>query len=395
MAARRPKGAGTLTQRSDGLWIGRVDAGWTPQGTRRRMTVSSRSKAECQRKLRDLIRKVNAGEVAATASTRITVKAWSDTWLTMHAAKVRPTTYTTDAGAIRKWIIPTIGHRRLADLTPADVRALRAAIMDGGRSSTTALHATKLLNKMLKDAAVEGHSIPERVRLAPKPAKAANDRGAMPLDQLIAVLAVIAQRPNVARWLLAIIGAVRQGEALGLTRDRVHLGDDPHVVISRQLQRLKPGHATPDGWDAQHLVGRAYLTPTKTASGSRVIPLVPLVADAFAAAIAAWEPNKWGLLFVGEDGLPRKSAHDRAEWREIQAEAGVKHPSGRPWLVHECRHTALTLLLAAGTDRRVIEAIAGQAKLVESYIHVDQSLARSALVGLTAQIMPGDGGTLS
>ncbi|MCB1240271.1 MAG: hypothetical protein KDB30_11430 [Tetrasphaera sp.] len=57
----------------------------------------------------------------------------------MHATRVRPTTYTTDSGAIRKWIVPTLGHRRLADLTPADTRALRKAITAAGRSTTTAL----------------------------------------------------------------------------------------------------------------------------------------------------------------------------------------------------------------------------------------------------------------
>ena len=30
MAARRPKGSGTLTQRKDGVWVGRIDAGRMP-----------------------------------------------------------------------------------------------------------------------------------------------------------------------------------------------------------------------------------------------------------------------------------------------------------------------------------------------------------------------------
>ena len=51
---RRPQGIGSLTQRKDGLWVGRVDVGWTPQGTRDRRTVSSKSKTEAARKLRDL-----------------------------------------------------------------------------------------------------------------------------------------------------------------------------------------------------------------------------------------------------------------------------------------------------------------------------------------------------
>src|SRR5574338_267685 len=71
---RRPHGTGSLTQRKDGLWIARVDAGWTPQGTRRRLTASSKSKAEAARKLKELQRRVAAGSIAPTASTRLTVK---------------------------------------------------------------------------------------------------------------------------------------------------------------------------------------------------------------------------------------------------------------------------------------------------------------------------------
>src|SRR5574338_1646127 len=141
MTKRRPHGTGSLYLRKDGLWIARVDAGWTPQGTRRRLTASSKSKAEALRKLKELQRRVAAGSIAPTASTRLTVKAWSETWLPLHATHVRPTTATTDAGAVHKWIVPTIGHRRLADLTPADLRALRDAIVSAGRSTTTALHA--------------------------------------------------------------------------------------------------------------------------------------------------------------------------------------------------------------------------------------------------------------
>ena len=74
---RRPHGTGSISQRKDGLWVARVDAGWTAQGTRRRVTVSSKSKSECQRKLKELQRKMAAGDVPAPKSARVTVRAWA------------------------------------------------------------------------------------------------------------------------------------------------------------------------------------------------------------------------------------------------------------------------------------------------------------------------------
>jgi len=360
------------------MWIGRVDFGWTPQGTRDRRTVSSRKTTEAQRKLRDLLLLKGKGENPATGTARATVKVWAEQWLPMHAAKVRPTTYATDAGAVHKWIVPTIGHRRLADLTPADMRALRQAVLGAGRSTTTALHAHKILVKMLKDAIVEGLTVPPRVLLAPPPAKAANDRTSIPVDQALAVLRVALARPDAPRWVAAILQGMRQGETLGLTWPCVDL-QAATVDVSWQLQRLAKGHATPDGWEARHLTGSMWLTRPKTSAGQRIIPLVPWMHAALTTARDVWAPNPCGLVWVNAKGEPIKAEADRATWHEIQREAGVAHPSGRPWHLHECRHTTATMLLQLGVDRAVIEAILGQAVLVESYLHVGQAEARKAL----------------
>jgi integrase len=386
MAERRPKGSGAVSQRKDGLWVARIDAGVTPQGTRRRITVSSRSKQECLRKLKEMQRKIAAGNVPAAASARLTVRAWADLWLPMHASRVRPTTYTTDSGTIRKWIVPTLGHRRLADLTPADLRALREAITKAGRSTTTALHSHKILLKMLKDAQVEGHDVPERIMKAPKPAKAANDRSAIPVEQALRILAVATARPDAPRWVSALLQGMRQGESLGLEWSRVDL-EAGTVDVSWQLQWMADDVPTPDGWEERRIDGvpRARLTRPKTASGVRVIPLVPWMVAAFKVAAERWEPNPWGLVWT-VDGLPIKPDEDRLTWRAIQQEAEVAHPAGRPWHLHESRHTTATLLAEQGVDRAIIEAILGQAVLVESYLHVGQEHVRRALEGVASRL---------
>lgn len=384
MAARRPKGSGTLTQRKDGVWVGRIDAGWTPHGTRRRLTVSSKSKATAQAKLRDLARQVASGDTPAAGSARITVKAWSEVWLTMHAAAVRPTTYTTDAGAVRKWIVPTIGHRRLADLTPADLRALKTAILGAGRSSTTALHAHKTLLVMLKAAVVEGHTVPARIKDAPRPERSVNDRDAIPIDQALAILEVATARPDSPRWVSALLQGMRQGESLGLRWQHVDL-DKGTIDVSWQLQEISPTQDRPDRWEEVHLTGALYLTRPKTERGRRIIPLVPWMTAALVQARDEWTPNPWGLVWTDE-GMPIRRRADRDRWREIQALAGVKHPSGRAWHLHEMRHSTVSLLLEAGVDRAVIEALVGHATLVRAYAHVDQGQARRALEAVAQRL---------
>lgn len=371
-----------------GRYEGRIYVGFDSKGERRRVTVSGKTRAIVDGKLRALTRELADKGAPAVGARRVTVKAWADEWLPRHAQKVRPTTYTTDAGAMRKWIVPTLGHRRLADLNPGDLRTLRDTITGAGRSTTTALHAHKLLTRMLKAALVEGHAVDERLLHVDKPGKASNDRTSMPADQARRVLAALDGRPDATRWVSALLQGMRQGESLGLTWDCVDF-DRNQIDVSWQLQvlpyadRAAGTFRVPDGFEARHLVGAFHLTRPKTSHGLRVLPLVPWMEAALRLERARWRENPWGLVWADTlangDVRPVRDGVDRARWHEVQALADVAHPTGRPYHVHELRHTTATLLLEAGTDRRVIEAIVGHATLVEAYLHVGTKDSRVAL----------------
>lgn len=392
---RRDYGNGSVYQRaSDGRWIGAAAAGWTASGSRRRVTVSATTEAEAKRKLRKKVAEIEvhgAPEVGRGSST--TVKSWADVWLPRHVARVRPATARTDTGAVRKWIIPTIGPRRLDALTPADVRKLRAAITDAGRTTTTARHAHAVLRKMLKAAILEGHSIPQRVLLVEAPPLAKNDREAIPLADALAILRAAAARPDSARWVAALLQGMRQGECLGLTWDRVDL--DTHVIdIPWQLDTLpyadrqRGTFRIPDGMEARHLEGAWHLTPVKSAHGQRIVPLVPWMS----AALRQWRDeapaSPHGLVWPRPDGRPRDDKDDRTAWWALQDAAGVKHPAGRWYTLHEARHTTATLLLEAGVDPEVIKAIMGHSSITTTrgYQHVSQTLARKALEDVAARL---------
>ncbi len=385
---RGPNGQHKPYLRSDGVTVYRVDTGRiTPQGTRERLTVSSKDPRKAKAKYQALMRRLRDGDVPQVGSQGMTVGRWAETWLPLHEAEVRPRTFSTDKGTVRKWIVPTIGHRRLADLTPADLRALRDAIVKAGRSSTTAHHSHTILAKMLRDAIREGHSVPDRILKIKKPKKAKSNRAAIPVDQAWSLIAALGKRDDTSRWLLGIVYGMRQGEVLGLDWDHVELDPTrPSVDVEWQLQRLPMKHVLPDGFKARHLIGPMWQTETKTAAGERALPLVGIVAASLAAAKGTWEPNPWGLVWVNPDGLPIRADADRNAWKAIQKEAGVAHPSGRAWHVHECRHTVATLLMRQGTPQAVTEQIIGQSKLVGSYLHADRADSLAALEGVMRQL---------
>ena len=382
--------------RADGMWVARIEGGWTADGKRKRIPVSAKTEAECKRRLKAKQRELAQGREHGL-SVRETVKSWAETWLPRHAQKVRPTTFTTDRGTVNKWIIPTIGHRRLADLTPADLRRLRDTITDAGLSTTTALHAHKTLLTMLKAAIVEGHHVPERVLLAPKPGKATNDRTALPIDEAWRIIGLAGEGGDGSRWAAALLQGMRQSEVLGLTWDRVHLADtlaESYIDVSWQLQELpylvardpSSGFRTPDGFQARHLTGAQHLTRPKTSKGQRVIPVTRWMRAVLEATREAWTPNPYGLVWADPNGRPIRPEDDRKRWHALQDAANVRHPSGRHYHVHEARHTTATLLLAAGVDRSVIEAILGQVVLVESYLHIGRAQMLDALEKITGPL---------
>ena len=137
MGSKRGQGDGSVYQLPDGRWRAQVFRGYSPAGTRLYRTRTVPTKTAAKTALRDLLRDQHTG-AAPEVSRGTTVKSWSEQWLAAHQRAVRPKTYATDAGAVRKWIVPAVGGRRLDQITPADVRSVAVAVERAGRSESTA-----------------------------------------------------------------------------------------------------------------------------------------------------------------------------------------------------------------------------------------------------------------
>lgn len=392
---RRQYRTGSVYQRaSDGLWIGTVEAGWTRSGARRRVSVAAKTEAACKRRLRDRQREINQTGEAVT-SGRTTVKSWAETWLEITVKTSGPNTFTTDRGAINKWIVPIIGHRRLDQLNPGDMRAVAKALQDAGRSSTTAHSYHGLLRRMLKAAVQEGHRVPERVLSMEAPRVAVNDRMALSTPEVLRLLHVAADLPHGSRWALAFLQGIRQGEALGLTWDMVDL-DAGTLTVSWQLQPLPyldrrnkaKGFRVPNGHEARHLVNAYNLVRPKTTKSWRVQPLVPWAAEALTRWRDIAPPSPYGLVWPAADGRPANARDDTWEFDALQGTAGVGHPAGRYYFGHEARHSCATVLMELGVPESVRLAIMGHSTMTvtRGYEHVNIDQAREALAGVAARL---------
>src|SRR5262245_19825483 len=110
---RRGNGEGSIFQRGDGRWCGRLTAGYAAHGKRRRREVYGATRREVQNKLTKLLNQKLEGTLSDCQ--RVTVAAFLARWLE-DACKlsVRHTTYLSYKGIVDRHIVPRIGGVGLA-----------------------------------------------------------------------------------------------------------------------------------------------------------------------------------------------------------------------------------------------------------------------------------------
>ncbi len=191
------------------------------------------------------------------------------------------------------------------------------------------------------------------------PAKALRD------EQVASVLAVAPSWYRAAVVLGVGVG-LRQGEAAGLTVDRVDFLRRT-VTVDRQL------------------VTAAGVVPTfgppKSDAGYRTVPVDQWVLDELAAHLAAGGPGAHGLV-VHRDGEPRSRQNMSAAWVITRTAAGLPDTT-----YHALRHTFASTLLANGVSVKAVSKWLGHADAavtLKTYAHVmpdDDDRGRAVIAG--------------
>jgi integrase len=389
MAGRRSSGTGTISQRADGLWIGKVELPRDPRtGERRRKTVAGKTRNIVEVKIDKL--RLDLRQHGDLPTATMPLSKWMDYWMN-NIDQSRPKTRAGYWSKIETYIKPAIGRIRIEQLTPTDVRKLEHFIVrDKGLSSTTALQTYSILAKSLKDAQREGRVVRNVARLVNPPRKAVRKSTVLTSTEAIQLLTTISEDRLGSRWAAALLTGARQGELLGLEIDRV--GD--FLELSWQLQRiaLRNGKLdAPADWEHRHLTGALYLSRPKSRAGWRMVPVAPVLRPVLEARLQAAraEPNPFGLVWTADpkksrsthelqplDGMPIDPSKDSKDWHAVLARAGV--PDVR---LHDARHTAVTLLYDLDIPEVVIQQIVGQSTVAvtRGYRHASQQPAVEAL----------------
>jgi len=262
----------------------------------------------------------------------------------------RPATVDLVDSQLRNHILPAFGDRDPADIRPSDVQAwvraraqhLAPTTVDLGYRIIRSICSMAVNDGVLDATPCVDIRRPRRERppvIPPTPEQVEAVRSELPLRYRALVT-------------LAAGTGLRQGECLGLVRERLDF-DDAVINVDRQL-------VTPTR-------GQPVIAPPKTRSSYRRVPMPDVVADALVEHMVRFLPHESGLIFTNRRGLPIRRSTISDAWRSAARRVGV-HAR-----FHDLRHFYASLLIRHGESVKVVQARLGHASATETldtYAHL-------------------------
>jgi integrase len=309
----------------------------------------------------------------------LTLGAYLEQWLAgLQSGGLKPATVGYYARYIRLHVLTNeISRKSLSRLEASDIRALYAAKLSSGLSSTTVHHLHAVLHLALTRAVEDGKVARNAAALIGKQSRPKVDKKEMntiaDADQPRRFLAAVRGERLEALFVLALTTGMRQGELRALRWKDVHLDREPPVLsVVGSLERATQNIGTPK-------------------SGKpRVVRLGDLARNALkehqqregaARRVLGAEYHDRGLVFTT---LAPGRFGDYVGIREMSStlRRGLEK-AGLPQIrFHDLRHTAASILMGGGAHPKVASEMLGHASVgitLDLYSHVTQDMQQSAV----------------
>jgi integrase len=363
------------------MWAASANLGWQ-DGNRRRKVVYGRTQAEVRDKLRALQSTIDAS--LPVPDDQISVGELIERYLRDVAPdRVSPTTLDLYHRVVKHHLIPTLGNKKLAKLTPMEVQALLRAKLDAGYAPRTVRLIRGLLVQCISQAERWGIVARNVARLTDGPKQVRSEgRTLTPLEARRLLDAAHGDRLEACYVVLLALG-LRKGEALGLAWSDLDL--DRGLLAVRQTMKL--------------VGGAIVFGDLKTSRSRRMINLPDEVVAALRshrarqaaerlAAGPTWQES--GLVFTSSIGTPIFPTAFRHQFDKVCAKAGLVG-----WHPHELRHSAASIMLAAGVPLEVVSRVLGHASIritADVYGHMMDPQRQQAADAMSAVLWGSSGG---
>ena len=209
---------GSVYKRKDGLWLGRVELPPDQDGKRRRKCIYAHSRQECQRRVNELIYKLESGMY--TDSEKLTVDGYLENWYTnVHRGKIEATTREGYENILHNHLIPYFQGTKLKAFLPLHIEEYYNSKRRSGLSNNTLQKHHAFLSKAFNDA-VKNRIIPVNpCSLVDKPKPNEFDPNVPSLETYFDLLELSQGTEFEAAVLLMGMCGHRRGEAIGAKKE--------------------------------------------------------------------------------------------------------------------------------------------------------------------------------
>lgn len=302
-----------------------------PDGTRRRKSFTHKDAAQAH--LDNVAHTTRSGTYVAVERGSLTLGEWADRWIPAQT-HLKPGGLSTVTGIVTKHITPCWGRCALNEISRADIQAWVTGL-DVAPATTRRIHG--VLQRMLEDAV-------DDMRIARNPARGVNlPSGAHREHRYLTVLevdALIDSMPEHHRPITRCLAwtGLRFGEAAELRVKDLDL-DARRISVTRSVSTT---------------TGVALVSTPKTSAGSRAVPIADEVLDDLVTL--AEDRQRDDLVYLTPYGAQYRKDNYRRVFQAAVRDAGLGEVR-----VHDLRHTAVSIAIAAGASVKLVQRMVGHA----------------------------------
>lgn len=350
----------------------------------RYVAIYGKTPEELTLKLEEARRQI---ETASYNLDNPTLSDYADRWMEMHLPNVSSGTATDYRYIIEHFIKSPLGHRRMSEITPDDIKLALVAVSS---KSESVYRKTTMLYKRIFDSAQESDIVNRspctKLKNGGKPQ---NEKQALTAEQVKTLLEAVstAKTDIVPFVMIGLYAGLRREEIMGLKWENVVLtGTAPHISVRTALR-----------WEHNRPILSATL---KSPAAKRDVPIPPQLVECLTAHKAGSASE---FVFSGKDGQPKTESQFSNMWesvttRMVKERTYTRYKDGEKQLItinpkkgdraknhsycytidfpvspHILRHTYITNLLLAGVDVKTVQYLAGHehAKItMDIYAHL-------------------------
>jgi len=364
---KRSNGEGSVFKdKKTGKWVAQVT--YYETGKRKRKTRSSKNRSDANSNLRKLHEEIKDG--FSTGSE--TVGTYLAAWLENVERENSENMFLSARTIMQNHVIPLIGKKHLAKLSPMDVQNMIDRLKDNGLGG----RSVQLAYEYLNSAMVRAYSF-RMIRENPcgpvrKPKHTYAKANPFTVDEVQKLIKHLKGHQFEHMIYVALTTGMRPGEVFGLFWEHVDL-DNAKIHVKQQLSNAG---------------GRKKLKPPKTKSSIRTIDISDATVEALVEQRKQLVKSGFAgseFVFLGRNGASVGYINFQKTWAGILSDAEIEHRG-----FHQVRHTFATFAISSGVPITVVSDTLGHSNTgitLSIYAHVmpsqrsDATNAVSKIIG--------------